>query len=67
MLRCYLMLVLRPVGVAAGELLMRSNLRALVAALLLAPQAALALGLGDVRLASALNEPLTAEIDLIAT
>ena len=42
------------------------KLRVLVSAMLLAPQAALALGLGDIRLGSALNEPLSAEIDLVA-
>lgn len=42
------------------------KLRVLVPALLLAPQAALALGLGDIRLSSSLNEPLAAEIDLVA-
>jgi pilus assembly protein FimV len=42
------------------------KLRVIVAAMLLAPQAVLALGLGDIRLGSALNEPLSAEIDLVA-
>jgi pilus assembly protein FimV len=42
------------------------KLRAAVSALLLAPQAAFALGLGDIRLSSALNEPLSAEIELVA-
>ena len=42
------------------------KLRVLVLAMLLAPQAAMALGLGDIRLGSALNEPLSAEIDLVA-
>ncbi|MBP6514813.1 MAG: hypothetical protein KA224_06505 [Steroidobacteraceae bacterium] len=42
------------------------KLRVLVPALLLAPQAAMALGLGDIRLNSSLNEPLAAEIDLVA-
>ncbi len=42
------------------------KLRLLVPALLLAPQAAFSLGLGDIRLSSSLNEPLTAEIDLLA-
>lgn len=42
------------------------KLRAAVSALLLAPQAAFSLGLGDIRLNSALNEPLSAEIDLVA-
>ena len=38
----------------------------LVSAMLLAPPAALPLGLGEIRLGSALNEPLSAEIDLVA-
>ena len=42
------------------------KLRAAMSALLLAPQAVFALGLGDIRLGSALNEPLSAEIDLVA-
>ena len=42
------------------------KLRILASAMLLAPQMALALGLGDIRLGSALNEPLSAEIDLVA-
>jgi pilus assembly protein FimV len=42
------------------------KLRAAISALLLAPQAAFSLGLGDIRLSSALNEPLSAEIDLVA-
>ena len=42
------------------------KLRVLVPAILAAPQAAFALGLGDIRLNSALNEPLSAEIDLVA-
>jgi pilus assembly protein FimV len=42
------------------------KLRAAISALLLAPQAAFSLGLGDIRLGSALNEPLSAEIDLVA-
>ncbi|HUG02993.1 MAG TPA: FimV/HubP family polar landmark protein [Steroidobacteraceae bacterium] len=42
------------------------KLRALVSAMLLTPAAALALGLGEIRLNSALNEPLSAEIDLVA-
>jgi pilus assembly protein FimV len=45
---------------------MSLKLRAAIAALLLAPQAAFALGLGDIRLNSALNEPLSAEIELVA-
>jgi len=46
--------------------MMSWKLRAAVSALLLAPQAAWSLGLGDIRLNSALNEPLSAEIDLVA-
>jgi pilus assembly protein FimV len=42
------------------------KLRAAISALLLAPQAAFPLGLGDIRLNSALNEPLSAEIELVA-
>jgi pilus assembly protein FimV len=42
------------------------KLRVLVSALLLAPPVALPLGLGEIRLGSALNEPLSAEIDLVA-
>lgn len=42
------------------------KLRVAVSALLLAPQAVLALGLGDIRVNSALNEPLSAEIELVA-
>ncbi len=42
------------------------KLRVLVSALLLTPAAALALGLGEIRLNSALNQPLSAEIDLVA-
>jgi pilus assembly protein FimV len=42
------------------------KLRAAISALLLVPQAAYSLGLGDIRLNSALNEPLSAEIDLVA-
>ena len=42
------------------------KLRFLISAMLLAPPAALALGLGEIRLGSALNEPLSAEIDLVA-
>ena len=45
---------------------MSLKLRAAISALLLAPQAAFALGLGDIRLSSALNEPLSAEIELVA-
>ncbi len=42
------------------------KLRALISAILLTPTAALSLGLGEIRLSSALNEPLAAEIDLVA-
>ena len=42
------------------------KLRVLVSAMLLAPTVALPLGLGEIRLGSALNEPLSAEIDLVA-
>ena len=42
------------------------KLRVLVSVMLLVPQAALTLGLGEIRLDSALNEPLSAEIDLVA-
>jgi pilus assembly protein FimV len=42
------------------------KLRAAMSALLVVPQAAWALGLGDIRLNSALNEALSAEIDLVA-
>ncbi|MBX3703452.1 MAG: hypothetical protein KF822_06725 [Steroidobacteraceae bacterium] len=42
------------------------KLRVLVSAALLAPAAAMGLGLGEIRLGSALNEPLSAEIDLVA-
>ena len=45
---------------------MSGNLRVLISALLLTPAAAMALGLGEIRLNSALNEPLSAEIDLVA-
>lgn len=45
---------------------MSRKLRVLMSAMLLAPPAALALGLGDIRPGSALNEPLSAEIDLVA-
>ena len=41
------------------------KLRAAVSALLLAPQAVFGLGLGDIRVNSALNEPLAAEIELV--
>ena len=42
------------------------TLRALISATLLAPTVALGLGLGEIRLSSGLNEPLSAEIDLVA-
>jgi pilus assembly protein FimV len=42
------------------------KLRALIWAMLMTPAAAHALGLGEIRLSSALNEPLAAEIDLVA-
>jgi len=42
------------------------KLRVLVSAALLAPAAAMGLGLGEIRLGSSLNEPLSAEIDLVA-
>jgi pilus assembly protein FimV len=42
------------------------KLRVLVSAMLLAPPVALPLGMGEIRLSSALNEPLSAEIDLVA-
>ncbi len=42
------------------------KLRVLIAAMMLAPTAVLGLGLGEIRLNSALNEPLSAEIDLVA-
>ena len=45
---------------------MSLKLRVLISAILLAPAAAWALGLGEIRLSSALNEPLSAEIDLVA-
>ena len=45
---------------------MSLKLRALISAILLTPTAALGLGLGEIRLSSALNEPLSAEIDLVA-
>ncbi len=45
---------------------MSCKLRVLISALLLTPAAALGLGLGEIRLNSALNEPLSAEIDLVA-
>lgn len=42
------------------------KLRVIISAMLLAPTAVLGLGLGEIRLNSALNEPLSAEIDLVA-
>ena len=45
---------------------MSGKLRVLISAILLAPAAAFGLGLGEIRLGSALNEPFTAEIDLVA-
>ncbi len=42
------------------------KLRVLVSALLLAPASSMGLGLGEIRLSSTLNEPLSAEIDLVA-
>jgi pilus assembly protein FimV len=46
--------------------MMSGKLRVLISALLLSPAVALGLGLGEIRLNSALNEPLSAEIDLVA-
>jgi pilus assembly protein FimV len=46
--------------------MMIGKLRVLISALLLSPAVALGLGLGEIRLNSALNEPLSAEIDLVA-
>ncbi len=45
---------------------MSGKLRVLISALLLTPAVALGLGLGEIRLNSALNQPLSAEIDLVA-
>ncbi|MEX0734670.1 MAG: FimV/HubP family polar landmark protein [Steroidobacteraceae bacterium] len=45
---------------------MSGKLRVLISAILLTPTVALGLGLGEIRLGSALNEPLSAEIDLVA-
>lgn len=45
---------------------MSGKLRVLISAILLAPAAAFGLGLGEIRLNSALNQPLSAEIDLVA-
>src|SRR5688572_26412154 len=46
--------------------MMSGKLRVLISAILLAPAAAIGLGLGEIRLNSSLNEPLAAEIDLVA-
>jgi pilus assembly protein FimV len=46
--------------------MMSGKLRVLISALLLSPAMALGLGLGEIRLNSALNEPFSAEIDLVA-
>src|SRR5688572_17390297 len=46
--------------------MMSGKLRVLISAILLTPAAALGLGLGEIRLNSSLNEPLSAEIDLVA-
>jgi pilus assembly protein FimV len=46
--------------------MMSGKLRFLISAILLTPAAALSLGLGEIRLKSSLNEPLSAEIDLVA-
>ncbi len=45
---------------------MSGKLRVLISAILLTPAAAFGLGLGEIRLSSSLNEPLAAEIDLVA-
>jgi len=45
---------------------MSGKLRVLISAILLTPAAAFGLGLGEIRLNSSLNEPLSAEIDLVA-
>jgi len=45
---------------------MSGKLRVLISALLLSPAVAFGLGLGEIRLNSALNEPFSAEIDLVA-
>jgi pilus assembly protein FimV len=45
---------------------MSGKLRVFISAILLAPAAAFGLGLGEIRLNSSLNEPLSAEIDLVA-
>jgi pilus assembly protein FimV len=46
--------------------MMSGKLRVLISAILLTPAVALGLGLGEIRLNSSLNEPLSAEIDLVA-
>jgi pilus assembly protein FimV len=46
--------------------MMSGKLRVLISAILLTPAAAFGLGLGEIRLSSSLNEPLSAEIDLVA-
>jgi pilus assembly protein FimV len=46
--------------------MMSGKLRVLISAILLTPAAAIGLGLGEIRLNSSLNEPLAAEIDLVA-
>jgi pilus assembly protein FimV len=46
--------------------MMIGKLRVLISAILLTPAAAWGLGLGEIRLNSALNQPLSAEIDLVA-
>ena len=45
---------------------MSGKLRVLISAILLMPAAAFGLGLGEIRLNSALNQPFSAEIDLVA-
>jgi len=45
---------------------MSGKLRVFISAILLTPAAAFGLGLGEIRLNSSLNEPLSAEIDLVA-
>ena len=45
---------------------MSGKLRVLISAILLTPAAAFGLGLGEIRLNSALNQPFSAEIDLVA-
>jgi pilus assembly protein FimV len=45
---------------------MSGKLRVLISAILLTPAVAFGLGLGEIRLSSALNEPFSAEIDLVA-